>query len=123
MYLADVAGASLDSIYLVAFWTPDSPDSVSRAFADRFRKLTGGEPTSAAAMSHDALMLTVRAIRDVGANPRAIRDYLLSLGKSRPPYRGVTGPITFLPDRPARLHMVRVSHGRVVPVQGPRDSI
>jgi branched-chain amino acid transport system substrate-binding protein len=121
--LVDRAGAAADSIYVVAFWTPDASDSLSRAFVERYRRITGGEPTSSAAMSHDALMLTVQAIRSAGPDREAIRKYFLSLGRARPPYRGITGPISFLPGRPARLKMVRLSEDRPIVVASTDDSL
>ena len=70
-------------------------------------------------MSYDALMLVAHAVREVGARRGVIRDYLLSLGRTRPPYQGVTGPITFTPDRKPPLRMARLRGGQVVPVPGP----
>ena len=114
--LADFAGPAADSIYVVAFWLPDAADSMSRAFEDRFTRVTGREPGPDEAMNHDALMLVAHAVRAVGTDRGAIRTYLQSLGRTRPAYAGVTGAITFLPDRPARLAMARLRGGRVVRV-------
>jgi ABC-type branched-subunit amino acid transport system substrate-binding protein len=108
--LADAAGPAADSIYGVAFWLADAPDSLSRAFVARFRRLAGREPQSAEAMTHDALQLLVTAARTVGPNRAAVRDYLSSLGHARPPFLGVTGPISFVRDQAPRLVMARL-HG------------
>lgn len=112
--LANLAGPAADSVYVVAFWLPDATDSLSRAFVARYRRVTGGPPGPTNAMSHDALMLAAQAIREVGANRSAVRRYFESLGRSRPPYAGITGPITFTPNRPARLIMARLQGGRAV---------
>jgi branched-chain amino acid transport system substrate-binding protein len=112
--LVDLAGPAADSIYVVAFWLPDAPDSMSRAFVERYRRITGRDPGPDDAMNHDALMLLAHAVRAVGPDRAALRGYLEALGKSRPPYRGITGDITFLPDRPARLVMARLQDGRLV---------
>jgi branched-chain amino acid transport system substrate-binding protein len=117
--LADSAGAAAESLYVVAFWLPDSPDSLSRAFVERFRRVAGHDPLSTDAMTHDALMLAATAIRAVGADRGAVRGYLESLGRSRPPFPGITGPITFLPDRPARLVMARLQRGMPLRVNPP----
>lgn len=106
--LADSAGPAADSIYAVACWLPNAPDSVSRAFVRRFRLLAGRDPQPYEAMAHDAIMVLASAIRAVGTDRSAIRRYLLALGVSRPPYLGVTGPITFGPERPSRLVMARL---------------
>lgn len=113
------AGPAADSIHVVAFWTADSPAPISRAFVERFRRLIGREPLSFDAMTHDALMLLATAVREAGPDREAIRQYLLDLGRARPAYRGVTGPITFQDDRPTRLVMVRLRKGEVVPVTEP----
>lgn len=115
--LADSAGPAADSIYGVAFWLPDPDDSTQQAFLERFRRVAGRNPFPADAMSHDALMLLAHAIRDVGPDRAAVRAYLASLGRTRPPYRGVTGEITFLPGRLPRLVMARLQGGRLVSAQ------
>jgi branched-chain amino acid transport system substrate-binding protein len=109
--LADVAGPAADSIYVVAFWMPDAQDSVSRAFVQRHLRLAGLVPQSADAMSHDALLLLAEAIHEVGSDRAAVREYLAELGRSRPPYQGVTGPISFAPGAPSRLIMARLHGG------------
>ena len=119
--LAQAAGPAADSIYAVAFWLPDATDdSRTRAFIARSRRVAGRDPLPADAMSHDALMLLATAARDAGPDRAAIRQYLEALGRTRPPYRGITGEITFLPNRPPRLVMARLSGGRLVRVSGPQ---
>jgi len=113
--LADNAGPAGDSVYVVAFWLPDAPDSLSRDFVARFRRIVGRDPQSTDAMSHDALLLAAATIRTAGSNRAAARAYLRALGGSRPAFMGVTGPITFTPDRPSRLVMAHLRHG--VPVR------
>jgi len=116
--LARLAGPAADSLYVVAFWLPDAPDSLSRAFVERYRRLTGEVPQSADALSHDALMLVVAAIREVGPDPAAVRSWLGGLGVVRPPFEGVTGPIAFATLARPRLLMTRLEGGvprRVAP--------
>ena len=117
--LADSAGPAADSLYVVAFWLPDAPDSLSRAFVARFRRVVGRDPQSTDAMSHDALLLAAAAIRVAGASRRAVRDYLRALGRDRPPFPGVTGPITFTANRPPGLVMAHLRHGVPVRVVAP----
>ncbi len=117
--LADSAGAAADSLYVVAFWLPDAPDSLSRAFVARFRRVVGRDPQSTDAMSHDALLLAATAIRAAGASRRGVRDYLRALGRRRPAFAGVTGPITFLANRRAGLVMAQLRHGVPVRVVAP----
>lgn len=113
------AGPAADSVYVVAYWLPDAPDSLSRAFIERFTRVAGSEPQSVDAMNHDALLLVAHAVREVGARRAAIRDYLRALGRTRPPYPGVTGAISFTPDRAPLLVMARLLGGRAVRVSAP----
>lgn len=117
--LAAMAGPSLDSIYVVAFWTPGATDSASREFVTRFRFVTGRDPRSDDAMFYDATMLLAQAIRAEGPDRESVRRYLLSLGRDRPPYQGVTGPIAFTPGSPRPLIMTRIRQGRPQPVRTP----
>lgn len=114
--LADMAGPSLDSIYVVAFWSPSIEDPASRAFVNRFRSVTGRDPRSDDAMFYDATMLLAQAIRTGGPDRESVRRYLQSLGRDRSPYQGVTGPIAFTPGAPRPLVMTRVRQGRPEPV-------
>jgi len=117
--LTRAAGPAADSLYAVAFWMPDAPDSLSRAFVERYRRATGELPQSVDAMSHDALMLLVDAVRAVGPSRVAVRQYLRDLGGSRTPYVGVTGRISFGPEARPRLVMAHVVGGGVRRVVGP----
>jgi len=117
--LTEAAGPASDSLYAVAFWMPDAPDPLSKAFVERYRRLTGEVPQSADAMSHDALMLLVQAVREVGPGRAAVRRWLGELGVSLPAYQGVTGPIAFGPGTRPRLVMAKLVGGRPQRVEGP----
>ncbi len=112
------AGPAAESLYVVAFWLADAPDSASRAFVERFQRVAGSRPSSSQAMAYDGAMLLAWAAHEAGPRAGAVRDYLLSLGAARPAYRGVTGDITFLPGRPPRLFMARLRDGEFVPMAG-----
>jgi branched-chain amino acid transport system substrate-binding protein len=117
--LADTAGPALSALYVVDFWTADAGDEASNAFVERYRRVTGSQPLGPQAMSHDALMLLAHAVREVGADRTKIAHYLESLGRERPPYPGITGPIAFGPGRRPNLVMTRVVEGRPVPLSWP----
>jgi len=114
--LADHVGDAAPSVHVVSFWLADAPDSLSRAFVERFGRVIGGEPLGTLAMTHDAIMVVAAAIREGGSNPAAVRRYLESLGRERPPHPGVTGPISFQPGRPANFMMTRLEGNRIVRV-------
>jgi branched-chain amino acid transport system substrate-binding protein len=97
----------LSQVYLTVFWDPTSLDSESRSFSERFRALNGRRPTHSEALFHDAVMLLTTAVREGGADRGAVRDYVISLGVTREPYAGVTGPISFLAERSHPIHIIR----------------
>jgi branched-chain amino acid transport system substrate-binding protein len=115
--LLEYAGPAADSIYAVAFWAVDDTNPRSRAFVADYRRVVGGTPQSFDAMTYDALLLLATAIRAVGPTPSAVRGYLLDLGRGRPPYPGVTGPITFAPSARPRLMMMHLRGGVLHRVQ------
>jgi len=112
----DMAGPAIDSLYVVAFWVASAGDPRSMDFAGRFRAATRREPRSDDAMFFDATMLLAEAVREAGPSREAVRGWLESLGRSRPPYSGVTGPIAFTPDARRPMLMTRVRQGRPEPV-------
>lgn len=105
------AGRAAASLHVVAFWHPDAPDSVSRDFVTRYRRVAGRFPQPSDALIYDGVMLLAQAGREVGPDRERIRRYLESLGVSRPPYRGVTGPISFGAMRTRPLYMMRIQGG------------
>jgi ABC-type branched-subunit amino acid transport system substrate-binding protein len=117
--LARLAGEAGPAVRVVTFWMPDSPDSTSQAFVERFQRVIGREPVGSQAMTHDAIMVLATAAQAAGPNPGRIRRYLEDLGRTRPPYHGVTGPISFQPGRPANLIMTRLEGDRVVRADRP----
>jgi len=119
--LIRAAGPAIDSLYLTTFWAPDTTVAIQRDFVRRYREETGREPVAFEAMRYDAIMVLAEAIREVGHDRTAIRDWLASLGRSRPPYHGVTGEITFRPGARRNFVLVRIRDG--VPVLVPEDGV
>ena len=90
------------------------------SFQYRFSMWQGGQGTSEALLAYDASSMVVQGMR-AGALSRAqIRDYLASLGKTRPAFTGVTGPIAFdstgVLQRPLGLAEVRDDGVKPVPL-------
>ena len=96
-----------DRIYQTLFWDPFRADSVSEDFVERYRRLTDAFPTHDHALYRDGLVLLADAVRAVGIDRGRSREYLLSLGRSRAPFPGVTGPISFTPDRVLPVFIIR----------------
>jgi ABC-type branched-subunit amino acid transport system substrate-binding protein len=111
-------GQAATSIHGVTWWHVDATDTVSRSFVRRFERLTGSRPTAIDAMEDDAIMVAAQAVRQAGPHPQAVRRYLSELGSKRPAYQGVTGPISFGPNRRVNLVLVHVSGGTVVIEEG-----
>jgi len=78
----------------VSFWQPDE-NAASRAFIARWHRLFAREPDDVDALVYDGFLLLGKAVRDGGSSRRAVKRYVESLGGSRPPFEGVTGPISF----------------------------
>ena len=114
--LVKFAGDGLPNIRAVAFWIADSADPRQREFIDAYRRANGTTPGPEQAMVQDGISLITAAIDDIGADRAGIRDWLSSLGRERPPFAGLTGPISFGPRRTFPLRMVRVERdGGIVP--------
>ena len=112
-------GTAAEATYFVAYWHQALTDERSTAFVSAYRRIVGEAPHPGTAMQYDALMLLMEAVREVGPNRKAIQTYLTQLGKSRPAYQGVTGPITFGAGRQRPLYMLRVRNGAVAVVPVP----
>jgi len=107
------------NLYVAAFWHPEVPRPESKAFLELYRREAGVPPPSGTnAMFFDSLMMLATAVRDVGPRGDDVSAYLLSLGVSRPPYQGITGPLSFQPRRPVNLVMTRVRDGASVLAEG-----
>jgi branched-chain amino acid transport system substrate-binding protein len=109
------AGTAADRLWLTQFWNP-MQDSASAAFARDYERRTGQAPDQGTALRWDAARLLVAAVHQVGADPPRVANYLRGLGRSRPPYHGVTGDISF-GQQPHKL-MLADAWGRPVPRSG-----
>lgn len=67
----------------------------ARTFVRSYQERFGIEPTSGDALTYDAMGLLLEALRNGARTGPDARDYLLSLGRTRPPYQGVTGEVRF----------------------------
>jgi branched-chain amino acid transport system substrate-binding protein len=112
--LLRASGGDLDSLYVVAFWVYDSTNAAHRAFADRVRAVFHADPMPEDALTEDALVLATEARTAAGADRAAVRRWLAGLGRDRPAFQGLTGRISFGPDRELPLAMVRFQEGRAI---------
>lgn len=89
----------------VEFWEPGT-DSLNRAFVAMVQGTMHRPPDASQALQYDAYMLLAAAVHEVGPSRSAVRKWLESLGRTREPWIGVTGPIAF--NRP-RSEILRMS--------------
>ena len=71
------------------------PDTVLVRLMAQYHNAGFGELTDQAALAYDAVSLLAQAMRERGAKRDAIREWVASVGRSSPPFPGVTGPIAF----------------------------
>lgn len=67
-------------------------------FRTRYQQAFGGRASGAEVLTYDAVRLMVAAIRDGARDGIAVQRYLHSLGRERPAYVGLSGPIAFSED-------------------------
>jgi branched-chain amino acid transport system substrate-binding protein len=90
--LADTATS--EGAYIGMSFTPEDPSPAARAFVVSFRRKYNTVPDAHAALAYDATRLIAQALKEKGADRRAIRDYLHSLNRETA-YAGLTGPAFF----------------------------
>jgi ABC-type branched-subunit amino acid transport system substrate-binding protein len=117
--LHQLGGPAVDSIYVVALRPPIETDSSATTFRALVRRVLHREATPADALAFDGVMVLAAAAQ---ANPsrEGVHEYLRSLGRSRPPFRGVSGPLSFAPDRPVSLRMTRVQGTHLSLIEPPQ---
>lgn len=67
-------------------------------FRRRYTTRFGVPPGTPEILSYDAMQLLLAAIRDGARTGEEARRWLASLGRGRPPFQGVSGPISFDPN-------------------------
>jgi branched-chain amino acid transport system substrate-binding protein len=88
--------AEFPTVRYTAFFLPrtaSTPEAL--AFVDAYTKKFKEEPDQRAALGYDAAMLIGRGAIEVGTDRGSIRDYVESVGRTRPPMAGAAGPIAF----------------------------
>lgn len=70
----------------------------TRRFRERFRARFGAEPMDMAALAYDGFSLLLSGVENGVRSGEEMRRYLTSLGRDRPAYPGLTGPIRFEED-------------------------
>lgn len=114
--------AAAEGAYIAVPFSVHDPRPEARRFVAAFRARYGEEPDANAAMAYDATRLLVKAVREVGADRGAVRDYLARV-RGENGYPGVTGDIRFAANgdpEGTRFVMTQVRRGTLRPVGGDR---
>ena len=82
------------NIWFVDLVDPNATSEL-RAFSAEFRTRFGHDPMGAQILTYDAIMLFGAGIAEGARTGEELRDWLMSLGRTRPPYQGVSGAIAF----------------------------
>lgn len=66
-----------------------------QAFLDRYQARFGLEASGPEILTYDAVRLLLQGVREGAHTGDALREHLVSLGRERPPFSGLSGPLTF----------------------------
>jgi branched-chain amino acid transport system substrate-binding protein len=106
--LAQIGGRAISGGYFTTHFSAEDPDPQVQRFVADYRRLFGSAPDSFAATAYDAARIMLAAIERAPALERAaIRDSLAATKD----FPGVTGAVTFNPERNAVKPIVVVRIG------------
>ncbi len=113
--------AALVGVRFVRFIDPENPGRRIQDLRAKYRAAAGMELTYDVVFAYDAVGLLAQALRDGARTREDLREYLMSLGRSRPPYPGVGGPIAFDSTRTALrpYNLAEVTAAGVKPLSRP----
>ena len=93
--LAHDSAHALDGVRYVRLVDYSRPDTALTRLVASYRDAGFGEITDQAVLAYDAVLLLAQAMRERGAEREAIRVWVASIGRFRPPFPGLSGPIAF----------------------------
>jgi branched-chain amino acid transport system substrate-binding protein len=101
------AGDDLEGALMTNHWAPDAPWPMAQRFIALYKERFGREPSSLAALGHDAALILLDAIaRTSSPTPTALRDAIAATH-----IEGATGPISFdasrNPNKPVIVNRIR----------------
>ncbi|HEV8631195.1 MAG TPA: ABC transporter substrate-binding protein [Thermoanaerobaculia bacterium] len=82
-------------IGFVRFVDLEAADAGLVRFRQQLWQQRGYALTGSAVLTYDAVKLVTAALRDGARSREAVRAYLATVGRSRPPFRGLSGAIAF----------------------------
>ena len=93
--LLEIGGKALEGCMYSNHYHADDPAPSVREFVQKYEKRFGSKPDSIAALAYDTTRVLSRAVGRSGTDHKALRDALAATRN----FAGVTGTITFGPDR------------------------
>lgn len=115
-----LAGAAAEGAYITTPFLVKSGNDTeeSKVFFEKFSKKYGTAPDTWAALTYDAVGMAIEAIRTVGSDRTAIRDWFAAVKTPENGYQGVTGN-TYFDDEgdcySKGAHVAIVKDGKFVP--------
>lgn len=83
-------------VRVTSFFDPRRPATAEgREFVNEFQQRTGRLPEPGDALAYDAAMVIGHAVLAVGPDRRKVRDYVATIGMSRPAVAGTAGRVGF----------------------------
>jgi ABC-type branched-subunit amino acid transport system substrate-binding protein len=116
---ANPDGAFTGLLY-VRYFNPQDPETRMHDLHERYAMWIGrGEMTGEAVLVYDAIGMIGEALRSGARTRKEIQQYLASLGRSRPPYKGVGGLTSFDESGEAKreFQLALVTNRGVVPAE------
>lgn len=103
-------------LYFVRLLPPEVQERARRALAGSLDLVGVG---AEGLLTYDAVGVIRAAVAEGARSGSGVRDYLLSLGRTRPPYHGLTGEIQFDENRSLQRawQLARVTGSTVVPFE------
>ncbi|MBI4546203.1 MAG: ABC transporter substrate-binding protein [Gemmatimonadetes bacterium] len=82
-------------VRFVRFIDPEAPNPRVQALRRQYQRAMGRELTSESLLTYDAVLLLAEALRSGARDREAVRRFLASVGRERPAFQGLAGPIAF----------------------------
>lgn len=108
------AGAVAEGVFVSSAFLPDRADEAAQRFVANYVKKYNTLPDHRGTMTYDVMHLLADAMREVGTDREALRDYVARIGSEGGPraHPGVSGPIAFdengdVVNKPVTVGVVR----------------
>lgn len=93
--LIEGAGAAADGVIVTSPFVFTEDNEVAGAFQQKFAQIVGKAPDTWAALTYDAIMMSVDGIEEVGPNRKKLRDWLAKHDSAENGWNGITGNTYF----------------------------